>query len=90
MRGIVLKTLGRHNGDVPATCDDLAAEGYALDEAEVRRARENHWLPYAIFRLLSKHSGDHDLVAQELTDRGVDFDRKTLDDLARSWRPPTN
>jgi hypothetical protein len=88
MRQIVLKTLGRHNGDVTATCDDLAAEGYAIDEPEVRKARENHWLPYAVFRLLSKHKGDSDLVGQELTERGVDYDRKNLDDLARSWRPP--
>ncbi|MCW2918899.1 MAG: hypothetical protein JWN52_6967 [Actinomycetia bacterium] len=88
MRGIVLKTLGRHNGDVTATCEDLATEGYAMDETEVRKARENHWFPYAVFRLLSKHDGDTDLVSQELTDRGVDYDRSTLDDLVRSWRPP--
>jgi hypothetical protein len=88
MRGIVLKTLGRHNGDVAATCEDLATEGYAMDETEVRKARENHWFPYAVFRLLSKHDGNPDLVGQELTDRGVDYDRSTLDDLVRSWRPP--
>jgi hypothetical protein len=88
MRQIVLKTLGRHHGDVTATCDDLAAEGYAIDQAEVRKARENHWLPYAVFRLLSKHDGDRELVARELTDRGVEYDRRTLDELARSWRPP--
>jgi Protein of unknown function (DUF2637) len=88
MRQIVMKTLGRHNGDVTATCDDLATEGYAIDETEVRKARDNHWFPYAVFRLLSKHSGDCDLVERELTNRGVEFDRMTLDDLARSWRPP--
>ncbi|MCW2888433.1 MAG: hypothetical protein JWL58_5295 [Streptosporangiaceae bacterium] len=88
MRQIIMKTLGRHNGDVTATCDDLAAEGYAIDEAEVRKARENHWFPYAVFRLLSKHHGDRDAVGRELTERGVQYDGRTLDDLVHSWRPP--
>lgn len=86
MRGIVIDALGRHNGDVAATCAELAANGYAIDETEVGKIRENHWFPYFAYRLLAKHGPDGKLVAQELTTLGVEFDRVQLRDLVRSWR----
>jgi hypothetical protein len=86
MRGIVIEVLGRHNGDIPATCAELAADGYAIDEHEVGKIRENHWFPYFTYRLLAKHGADGKLVAQELTDLGIAFDRESLRDLVRSWR----
>ncbi|MEO5874387.1 MAG: DUF2637 domain-containing protein [Streptosporangiaceae bacterium] len=86
MRGIVIEVLGRHNGDIGATCAELAADGYAIDEHEVGKIRENHWFPYFTYRLLAKHGPDGKLVAQELTDMGIDFDRESLRDLVRSWR----
>jgi hypothetical protein len=86
MRGIVIEVLGRHNGDITATCAELAADGYAIDEHEVGKIRENHWFPYFTYRLLAKHGPDGKLVAQELTDLGIDFDRESLRDLVRSWR----
>jgi len=86
MRGIVIEVLGRHNGDITATCAELASDGYAIDEHEVGKIRENHWFPYFTYRLLAKHGPDGKLVAQELTDLGIDFDRESLRDLVRSWR----
>jgi len=86
MRGIVIEVLGRHNGDITATCAELASEGYAIDEHEVGKIRENHWFPYFTYRLLAKHGADGKLVAQELTDLGIAFDRESLRDLVRSWR----
>ncbi|GAA3218251.1 DUF2637 domain-containing protein [Actinocorallia longicatena] len=86
MRGIVIDALGRHNGDVAATCAELATNGYAIDEHEVGKIRENHWFPYFAYRLLAKHGPDGKLVAQELTTLGVEFDKVALRDLVRSWR----
>ena len=65
---------------------ELASEGYAIDEHEVGKIRENHWFPYFTYRLLAKHGADGKLVAQELTDLGIAFDRESLRDLVRSWR----
>ncbi|MCD0451910.1 DUF2637 domain-containing protein [Actinocorallia sp. API 0066] len=86
MRTIVTEALNKHNGDVTRTCADLAAEGYAIDETEVSKIRENHWFPYFAYRLVAKHGPDGKLVAQELTDLGVEFDRVALRDLVRNWR----
>ncbi|WP_460370482.1 DUF2637 domain-containing protein [Actinocorallia lasiicapitis] len=86
MRGIVIEALGRHNGDVAATCAELATDGYAIDETEVGKIRENHWFPYFAYRLLAKHGPDGKKVSQELTDLGVEYDKVALRDLVRSWR----
>ncbi|GAB2844908.1 hypothetical protein GCM10022221_50260 [Actinocorallia aurea] len=86
MRTIVTEALNKHNGDVTKTCADLAADGYAIDETEVLKIRENHWFPYFAYRLVAKHGPDGKLVAQELTDLGVEFDRVALRDLVRNWR----
>jgi Protein of unknown function (DUF2637) len=86
LRGILMESLGRHNGDVYQTLDELMAEGYALTTEEVRKARENHWFPYAVFRLLAKHDGDGALVGKELTEQAIEYDNSSLDDLVRNWR----
>lgn len=86
MRTIVTDALNRHNGDVTKTCEDLAAEGYAIDVSEVDKIRENHWFPYFAYRLVAKHGPDGKLIAQELTDLGVEFDKVVLRDLVRNWR----
>ena len=81
-----IDALNAHNGDVEQTCADLASNGFAIDETEVKKIRENHWFPYFAYRLLAKHGPDGKLVAQELTELGVEFDRFALRDLVRSWR----
>ncbi|WP_198653715.1 DUF2637 domain-containing protein [Actinocorallia populi] len=86
MRSIVTDALNRHTGDIVKACEDLAAEGYAIDKSEVAKIRENHWFPYFAYRLVAKHGPDGKLVAQELTDLGVEFDKVALRDLVRSWR----
>jgi len=86
MRTIVTEALNRHTGDVVKACEDLAAEGYAIDKSEVAKIRENHWFPYFAYRLVAKHGPDGKLVAQELTELGVEFDKVALRDLVRNWR----
>ncbi|GAA2736009.1 DUF2637 domain-containing protein [Actinocorallia aurantiaca] len=86
MRTIVTEALNRHTGDIAKACEDLAAEGYAIDRSEVAKIRENHWFPYFAYRLVAKHGPDGKLVAQELTDLGVEFDKVALRDLVRNWR----
>ncbi len=86
MRTIVTDALNRHNGNVAKACEDLATEGYAIDRSEVAKIRENHWFPYFAYRLVAKHGPDGKLVAQELTDLGVEFDKVALRDLVRNWR----
>lgn len=86
MRTIVTDALNRHTGDIVKACEDLAAEGYAIDKSEVAKIRENHWFPYFAYRLVAKHGPDGKLVAQELTDLGVEFDKVALRDLVRNWR----
>ncbi|MEO3784517.1 DUF2637 domain-containing protein [Actinocorallia sp. B10E7] len=86
MRTIVTDALNRHTGDIAKACEDLASEGYAIDRSEVAKIRENHWFPYFAYRLVAKHGPDGKLVAQELTDLGVEFDKVALRDLVRNWR----
>ena len=86
MRTIVTDALNRHTGDIVKACEDLAAEGYAIDKSEVAKIRENHWFPYYAYRLVAKHGPDGKLIAQELTDLGVEFDKVVLRDLVRNWR----
>ncbi|TDD66747.1 DUF2637 domain-containing protein [Actinomadura rubrisoli] len=86
LRAIVIDILERRHGDVAATLAEVRAEGYTCDEADIQRISDNHWFPYAVYRLLAKHHGDGDLVAQELISRGILFDQSALDDLVRSWR----
>lgn len=86
LRGLVIDILERRHGDVAATLAEVRAEGYDCDEAEIQRISDNHWFPYAVYRLLAKHHGDGDLVAQELTSQGIVYDKATLDALVQSWR----
>ncbi|QXJ20258.1 DUF2637 domain-containing protein [Actinomadura graeca] len=86
LRGLVIDILERRHGDVAATLAEVRAEGYTCDEAEIQRISDNHWFPYAVYRLLAKHHGDGDLVAQELISQGILFDQSALDELVRSWR----
>ncbi|WP_329520201.1 DUF2637 domain-containing protein [Spirillospora sp. NBC_01491] len=86
LRAIVIEILERHQGDVAATLADVTADGYRCDEAEIRRISDNHWFPYAVYRLLARHDGDGELVAQELASRGIVYDQAALDDLVTSWR----
>ncbi|MFP3965921.1 DUF2637 domain-containing protein [Actinomadura fulvescens] len=86
LRGVVIESLERHDGDVPSTLAEVTGKGYRCDEADVRRISANHWFPYTVYRLLARHDGDGDLVAGVLAERGVDFDKAALDELVRSWR----
>ncbi|HEX2316407.1 MAG TPA: DUF2637 domain-containing protein [Thermomonospora sp.] len=86
LRNVAMTALEQHEGDVAATLADVRAEGYTSDEDEIRRIRDNHWFPYAVYRLLAKHKGDGALVRQELTARGIEFDPAVLEELVRSWR----
>jgi hypothetical protein len=86
LRSLVIDILERRHGDVAATLAEVRAEGYGCDEAEIQRISDNHWFPYAVYRLLAKHHGDGDLVAQELTSQGIAYDQTTLDALVQSWR----
>ncbi len=85
LRALVRDVLTRHNGDIPATVAELAAEGYVVDTADVRKMRENHWFPYAVYRLLARHLGDIDAVKKALRDQGIDYDPESLEALARNW-----
>ncbi|MEU6752228.1 DUF2637 domain-containing protein [Spirillospora sp. NPDC046719] len=86
LRTIVIDVLERRHGDIAATLAEVRAEGYRCDEAEIRRISDNHWFPYAVYRLLAKHHGDGELVAKELGDQGIVYDQAALDELVRSWR----
>jgi hypothetical protein len=86
LRGVVIDMLERHNGDVAAALKEATGEGYLVDEAEVRRISDNHWFPYAVYRLLARYDGDGERVAAELSGRGVSYDQAALDELVRSWR----
>ncbi|MEU8346927.1 Protein of unknown function [Actinomadura meyerae] len=86
LRSLVIDILERRHGDVAATLAEVRAEGYVCDEAEIQRISDNHWFPYAVYRLLAKHHGDGELVAQELTAQGIVYDQATLDALVQSWR----
>ena len=86
LRGLVIEILERRNGDVAGTLAEVRAAGYTCDEAEIQRISDNHWFPYAVYRLLAKHHGDGERVAAELKARGIPFDQAVLDELVRSWR----
>lgn len=86
LRAVVIEVLGRHHGDIAATCSELTAEGYVVETADVRKTRENHWFPYAVYRLLARHLGDGDAVKKDLREQGIDYDPESLDALVRSWR----
>ncbi|WP_119730725.1 DUF2637 domain-containing protein [Thermomonospora amylolytica] len=86
LRNAAMTALEQHEGDLAATLEAVRAEGYTTSEDEIRRIRDNHWFPYAVYRLLAKHKGDGALVRQELTERGIEFDSATLEALVRSWR----
>ncbi|NKZ06827.1 DUF2637 domain-containing protein [Actinomadura latina] len=86
LRSLVIDILERRHGDVAATLAEVRAEGYGCDEAEIQRISDNHWFPYAVYRLLAKHHGDGELVARELTAQGILYDQTTLDALVQSWR----
>lgn len=86
LRNFVIDALERRHGDVLATLADVKAAGYTCDEAEIQRISDNHWFPYAVYRLLAKHGGDGRLVAEELRSQGIVYDQAVLDELVRSWR----
>ncbi|SFO57893.1 DUF2637 domain-containing protein [Actinomadura madurae] len=86
LRALVIDVLERRHGDVAGTLAEVRAEGYSCDEAEIQRISDNHWFPYAVYRLLAKHHGDGELVAQELASQGIVYDQATLDALVQSWR----
>ena len=86
LRNLVIDVLERRHGDVPGTLAEVRAEGYTCDEAEIQRISDNHWFPYAVYRLLAKHHGDGELVAGELRAQGIVYDQAMLDELVRSWR----
>ncbi|WP_131732573.1 DUF2637 domain-containing protein [Actinomadura formosensis] len=86
LRSLVIDILERRHGDVAGTLAEVRAQGYSCDEAEIQRISDNHWFPYAVYRLLAKHHGDGELVAQELTSQGIVYDQATLDALVQSWR----
>src|SRR5690606_9198170 len=71
LRNFVIDALERRHGDVLATLADVKAAGYTCDEAEIQRISDNHWFPYAVYRLLDKHGGDGRLVAEELRSQGI-------------------
>jgi hypothetical protein len=86
LRALVIDVLERRHGDVAGTLAEVRAAGHVCDEAEIQRISDNHWFPYAVYRLLAKHHGDGELVAAELTAQGIVYDRTMLDELVRSWR----
>ncbi|WP_165959068.1 DUF2637 domain-containing protein [Actinomadura sp. KC345] len=86
LRNFVIDVLERRHGDVPGTLAEVRAEGYTCDEAEIQRISDNHWFPYAVYRLLAKHHGNGELVAAELRAQGIVYDQAMLDELVRSWR----
>ncbi|GEM_PF-2326444 len=86
LRNVAMDALEKHDGDLTAALQAVRAEGYHADEADIRRIRDNHWFPYAVYRLLAKYKGDGEMVRQELTSRGIEFDAATLEELVRSWR----
>ncbi|MBO2454415.1 DUF2637 domain-containing protein [Actinomadura barringtoniae] len=86
LRGIVIDVLERHNGDVIASLYEVTREGHLIDEDEIRRISENHWFPYAVYRLMARYKGDGERVEQDLRERGVVYDTTTLEALVRSWR----
>ena len=86
LRSLVIDILERRHGDVAGTLAEVRAEGYTCDEAEIQRISDNHWFPYAVYRLLAKHHGDGELVARELASQGIVYDQATLDALVQSWR----
>ncbi|MFA1551424.1 DUF2637 domain-containing protein [Actinomadura chokoriensis] len=86
LRSLVIDILERRHGDVAATLAEVRAGGYTCDVTEIQRISDNHWFPYAVYRLLAKHHGDGELVAQELTSQGIVYDQVTLDALVQSWR----
>jgi len=85
LRALVLEVLGRHHGDIAATLAELTAEGYVIETADVRKTRDNHWFPYAVYRLMARHLGDVEAVKADLREQGIDFDAESLDALVRSW-----
>ena len=86
LRSLVIDILERRHGDVAATLAEVRAQGDRCDETEIQRISDNHWFPYAVYRLLAKHHGDGELVAQELNAQGIVYDQATLDALVQSWR----
>ncbi|MFG2088435.1 DUF2637 domain-containing protein [Spirillospora sp. NPDC048824] len=86
LRALVIDVLERRHGDVAGTLAEVRAEGHTCDEAEIQRISDNHWFPYAVYRLLAKHHGDGELVAGELRAQGIIYDPTMLDELVRSWR----
>ncbi|XRQ14189.1 DUF2637 domain-containing protein [Actinomadura welshii] len=86
LRSLVIDILERRHGDVAATLAEVRAAGHVCDEAEIQRISDNHWFPYAVYRLLAKHDGDGQLVAGELRAQGIVYDQAMLDELVRSWR----
>lgn len=86
LRALVIEILERRHGDVAGTLAEVTAEGYTSNEAEIQRISDNHWFPYAVYRLLAKHHGDGELVARELRAQGILYDQTALDELVRSWR----
>lgn len=86
LRAIVIDMLGRHRGDIAATMTELRSEGYVVEKDDVRKTRENHWFPYAVYRLLARHLGDGDAVRADLRAQGIEYDPESLDALVRSWR----
>ncbi|WUI02643.1 DUF2637 domain-containing protein [Spirillospora sp. NBC_00431] len=86
LRALVIDVLERRHGDIAGTLAEVRAQGHVCDEAVIQRISDNHWFPYAVYRLLAKHHGDGDLVAQELTSQGIVYDQAALDELVRSWR----
>ncbi|MGP4028854.1 DUF2637 domain-containing protein [Actinomadura sp. 3N407] len=86
LRALVIDILERRHGDVAGTLAEVRAEGYTCNEAEIQRISDNHWFPYAVYRLLAKHDGNGELVAGELRAQGIIYDATMLDELVRSWR----
>lgn len=86
-RKAILSSLSRNNGDVVATQADLIEHGRYCGQDEISRVREQHWFPYAVHRLMAKHSGDTDRVVEDLAGRGITYDRPTFDALVRAGRP---
>ncbi|WP_207400058.1 hypothetical protein, partial [Actinomadura fibrosa] len=86
LRALVIEILEQQHGDVAATLAEVRAEGYTVDRAEIQRISDNHWFPYVVYRLLAKHHGDGELVAEDLDAQGIHYDQTALDELVRSWR----
>ncbi|WP_176611281.1 DUF2637 domain-containing protein [Actinomadura sp. WMMB 499] len=85
LRALALEALERHHGDIAATHAEVRAAGHVCDETEIKRISDNHWFPYAVYRLLAKHDGDGEKVAADLGRQGIHYDRAMLDELVRSW-----